>query len=176
LEPRQLEPEFQFSKNRTFGIGDVQLFPRSAFTRISLIGGILGGIPFWPFAPFLENIHNTVPGMISMEAQMGKLSNRIWIALVAAPLFAIGLIVGTALAQSKQAVPRAQDKQQLTDAEIKRILVLMDTDKNGKISKQEWMSFMEAEFNRLDTDKSGELDPKELSKSKLQTTFATEGK
>lgn len=108
---------------------------------------------------------------------MGKLSNRMWVVLLAAPLFAIGLLVGTALAQSKQAVPKAQDKQQLTDAEVKRLLLLMDTDKNGKISKQEWMNFMEGEFDRLDTDKSGELDPKELTKSRLQpSTFASEGK
>jgi Ca2+-binding EF-hand superfamily protein len=31
----------------------------------------------------------------------------------------------------------------------------MDTDKNGKISKQEFTKFMEAEFERLDKDKSG---------------------
>lgn len=41
----------------------------------------------------------------------------------------------------------------------------MDTDKNGKISKQEWMRFMEAEFDTLDTDKKGELDQKELLQS-----------
>jgi len=35
----------------------------------------------------------------------------------------------------------------------------MDTDKNGKISKQEWMKFMEAEFDRLDKNKTGELSP-----------------
>jgi EF hand domain-containing protein len=39
----------------------------------------------------------------------------------------------------------------------------MDTDKNGKISKQEWMNFMEAEFDRLDKAKNGQLDVKELA-------------
>jgi Ca2+-binding EF-hand superfamily protein len=38
----------------------------------------------------------------------------------------------------------------------------MDTDKNGKVSKEEFMHFMEAEFDFADTDKNGELDPKEL--------------
>jgi hypothetical protein len=53
----------------------------------------------------------------------------------------------------------------------------MDTDKNGRISKQEWMSFMEKEFDRLDPDKSGELDPKELAKSKVQVSnFSLAGK
>jgi Ca2+-binding EF-hand superfamily protein len=46
----------------------------------------------------------------------------------------------------------------------------MDTDKNGKISKEEWMKFMEAEFDRLDKDKSGELDVEEIAQSKLRAT------
>ena len=41
----------------------------------------------------------------------------------------------------------------------------MDTDKNGKISKQEWMKFMEVEFDKLDKDKTGELDRQELLQS-----------
>jgi hypothetical protein len=32
------------------------------------------------------------------------------------------------------------------------LLLLMDTNQNGRISKQEFMTFMEAEFDRLDTD------------------------
>jgi hypothetical protein len=47
-------------------------------------------------------------------------------------------------------------------------LLLMDTDKNGKVSKQEFMSFMEAEFDRLDTKHDGELDVKELAKLRLR--------
>jgi Ca2+-binding EF-hand superfamily protein len=45
---------------------------------------------------------------------------------------------------------------------------MMDTDKNGKISKKEFMDFMSAEFDRLDEDKSGELDVKELAQSQLR--------
>ena len=53
----------------------------------------------------------------------------------------------------------------------------MDTDKNGKISKQEWMTFMEAEFDRLDKAKNGQLDVKELAQSKLRVSnFSTFGK
>ena len=52
----------------------------------------------------------------------------------------------------------------------------MDTDKNGKISKKEWMTFMEAEFDRLDTDKSGELDVKELTQSQLRPRHASVGR
>jgi EF hand len=43
----------------------------------------------------------------------------------------------------------------------------MDTDENGKISKAEWMKFMSDEFDRLDKDKSGELDPEELKQSRI---------
>ena len=35
-------------------------------------------------------------------------------------------------------------------------MLLIDTDKSDKISKQEWMKFMEAEFDRLDKDKKGQ--------------------
>ena len=51
-----------------------------------------------------------------------------------------------------------------------QLLLLIDTDKNGKISKQEWMKFMEAEFDRLDKDKKGQLDAKELEQSKLRVS------
>ncbi|MFI4889506.1 MAG: EF-hand domain-containing protein [Steroidobacterales bacterium] len=43
-----------------------------------------------------------------------------------------------------------------------QLLQLMDTDKNGKVSKAEFMHFMEAEFDLADKNKDGELDPKEL--------------
>jgi hypothetical protein len=73
-------------------------------------------------------------------------------------------MLGTVFAQSKQATPKPQNQHQtqeeLKDA-VKRLLFLMDTDKNGKISKQEWMDFMSAEFDRLDKDKSGDLNPNE---------------
>jgi hypothetical protein len=74
-----------------------------------------------------------------------------------AALVATWTILGTAVAQ-RQAVPKAQDKLALGENEVKPLLLLMDTDENGKISKQEWMKFMEAEFDRLDKDKKGQLD------------------
>jgi hypothetical protein len=43
----------------------------------------------------------------------------------------------------------------------------MEADKNGKISKQEWMRFMDAQFDRLDKNKSGELDVKEIAQSQM---------
>jgi hypothetical protein len=78
-------------------------------------------------------------------------------------------ILGTAVAQ-RAAVPKPQDKLALGEPEVKQLLLLMDTDKNGKISKEEWLKFMEAEFDRLDKDKKGQLDVKELTQSKLRVS------
>jgi EF-hand domain pair len=44
-----------------------------------------------------------------------------------------------------------------------QLLKRMDTDQNGKVSKAEFMAFMSAEFDRLDADRSGELDANELA-------------
>jgi hypothetical protein len=86
-----------------------------------------------------------------------------------AVLVAIWAILGTAVAQ-KAAVPKSQDKLALGEPEVKQLLLLMDTDKSGKISKEEWMTFMESEFDRLDKDKKGQLDIKELEQSKLRVS------
>ena len=82
--------------------------------------------------------------------------------------FAIGSFVDSAIAQEKQTVPKAQDKIALSAGEVKQLVLMMDTDKSGKVSKKEFMDFMSAEFDRLDTDKSGELDVKELSQSQFR--------
>jgi hypothetical protein len=104
-----------------------------------------------------------------MEAVMDRLIKRIMIVLVFAPLLAVGPMLGTQFPQGKaQDLPKTQNKQELGEDEVKQLLFLMDTDKNGKISKREWMTFMEAEFDRLDKNKTGELDPKELAQSRLR--------
>jgi len=79
---------------------------------------------------------------------------------------ATAVAAATTLAQ-KRADPNPQDKLALADENVKKLLLLMDSDHNGKISKHEWMSFMEAEFNKLDKDGNGELDTKELLQSRL---------
>jgi hypothetical protein len=71
---------------------------------------------------------------------------------------------GAALAQ-KVPAPAKPDKFSLANEDIKELLLLMDTDKSGRVSKREWMNFMEAEFNRLDKDGNGELDLGELRQS-----------
>ncbi len=53
------------------------------------------------------------------------------------------------------------------EAEAKRLLLLMDRDQSGKVSRQEFMKFMEEEFQILDVNKDGELDVRELTQSRL---------
>jgi Ca2+-binding EF-hand superfamily protein len=49
------------------------------------------------------------------------------------------------------------------ETQAKQLLLLMDTDKNGKVSKAEFMAFMNAEFDSLDVNHDGVLDVKELT-------------
>ena len=62
------------------------------------------------------------------------------------------------VAQGKASVPRPQDTLALGENAAKDLLLLIEPDKNGKISRQAWMRFMGEEFDRLDKDKKGELD------------------
>jgi len=73
-------------------------------------------------------------------------------------------LVGPAAAQ-KASVPKQQDRLALGENEVRQLVALMDADSNGKVSKTQYMNFMEAEFERLDKDKKGELDVRELTKS-----------
>lgn len=97
-----------------------------------------------------------------------------WIAIAAAVgIFAVGAAVRTSIASgqaSTAAAPTFTPQSQPVAAgefEAKKLLVLMDTDKSGTVSKKEFMDFMEAEFDRLDTNKDGVLDVKELENSQL---------
>lgn len=78
--------------------------------------------------------------------------------------------VAAPLAAQKQPTPKTPDKYLLGQEQVKELLLLMDADMNGKISKDEWMKFMSVEFDRLDVNKDGELDVKEIAQSKLRAT------
>ena len=56
-------------------------------------------------------------------------------------------LAATALTQTKATAPKPQDKLRLAEEQAKQLLLLIDTENKGKISKQEWMKFMEAEFD-----------------------------
>lgn len=90
------------------------------------------------------------------------MSKQIKVVLTIAVLAAISAIPGNG-AEQRQTLPKAPDKQTLRVDEIKQLLLLMDTDKNGKISRDQWLTMMATEFDRLDKDKSGKLDVKEIA-------------
>jgi len=97
---------------------------------------------------------------------MLRQTNRVWIIMAITAIVATGGALGNAAAQ-KASVPKPQDKLALGEDEVKKLLLIMEPDKKGKISKQEYMKFMEAEFERLDKDKNGELDVKKLTQSSV---------
>jgi len=89
------------------------------------------------------------------------------IAGVAALLIATWTMQGTAVAQ-KAGIPQPQDKLALGEYEVKQLLILI-SDRNGRVTKEEWEKFVEAEFDKLDKKKSGELDIKQLVDWKSRT-------
>jgi EF hand domain-containing protein len=99
-------------------------------------------------------------------------------ALVISSLFVVGGIVGTAVAQERD-MPLPSEHRATVNArreEAKRLLLLMDTNKDGKVSKEEWMSFMEREFDRLDTNHDGFVDVKDLEHSQFHVGHGAVGK
>jgi hypothetical protein len=91
-----------------------------------------------------------------------------------AGLITAGAALPSALAgqNANGAPPRKEKNLTAGEKEAKKLLVLMDKDQNGKVSKEEFMSFMEAEFERLDKDKNGELDVQELTQSRVRSSGA----
>ena len=102
---------------------------------------------------------------------MLSLEKSVVVVVVAVGLFAIGtlgkgLISGDqtvaaapqAAATAGSAVTPQPRKVAAGTSEAMRLLRLMDTDKNGKVSKAEYMAFMAAEFDHRDINHDGELD------------------
>ena len=83
--------------------------------------------------------------------------------------FPMRTMLGTGVAQ-KASASKPQDNLALGEGEVKKMLLLMDTDNDGKVSKREFMRFMEAEFDRLDKKKEGKLDVKELTQPQAPPT------
>jgi hypothetical protein len=103
--------------------------------------------------------------------------NKLLPVCVAVTMSVFATIAGTAIAQKvDKSIPKPQRTLALGEDEVKQLVLLMDADKNGRVSKQEFLSFMSAEFDRLDVDKSGELDVKELAQSQIRPSRAAVGK
>jgi len=90
--------------------------------------------------------------------------NRVTAIAIMSALLVAGGTFRTAFAQ-KASVPKAQNRLALGEEQVRQLLLLMDANTQGKVSKQQYMKFMEAEFERLDRNKTGELDVKQVAHS-----------
>jgi hypothetical protein len=111
---------------------------------------------------FVRN-HHISPIATRIQKDIQNMNRR---NLMLALIGTTGSVALNAVAQ-KTTTAKPQDKVAVASNDVKELLLLMDADNNGKISKKEWMSFMEAEFNQLDKEGKGELDLKELAQSRL---------
>jgi hypothetical protein len=100
---------------------------------------------------------------------MQRRTNTVWILAILTVLLVTGTMLATAAAQ-KASVPKVQDRLAMGEEEVKHLLLLMNPDKQGMVSKQEYMKFMEAEFERLDREKKGELNVRKLTQSELSAS------
>jgi hypothetical protein len=84
---------------------------------------------------------------------------------VALALFAAGTLE-MAKAQKAAANLKAPDPVVQGEDHVKALLRLVsDKEKTDKVSEQEFLRFMTAEFERLDKNKTGELNAKDLAQS-----------
>jgi hypothetical protein len=110
-------------------------------------------------------MHKPFFNSVPRRSVVSKRWTMLLVILAVTGLFAM---VGTTIATQKVATPKAQDNVALGEAEVKKMLQLIDQGKDGKVSKQDFMNFMEAEFDRLDNTKEGKLDVKKLTQPPAQ--------
>jgi hypothetical protein len=106
---------------------------------------------------------------------MRKLSSKGKLIVSVLVLLVVFTVLGTAAAQ-KSSVPKPQDRLAMGEQNVKQLLLLMDTDKNGMVTEQAYMEFMKAEFHHLDTAHHGELNARALAQSNLTATNRFTGK
>ena len=112
-----------------------------------------------------SKMHKPFVNSVPRRSVVSKRWTMLLVILAVTALFAM---VGTTIAAQKVATPKAQDNVALGEAEVKKMLPLMDKDKDGTVSKQDFMNFMETEFDRLDKTKEGKLDVKKLTQPPAQ--------
>ncbi len=74
-------------------------------------------------------------------------------------------LVGTSLvlgAASTAAFAASRHTSATAEADVRHLLRLMDKDANGTVSKDEFLQYMSQTFDRLDVNKSGQLERGEL--------------
>jgi hypothetical protein len=106
------------------------------------------------------------------ESSMRNHANRVRLIIGAAVLVAALTVFGTAAAQ-KASAPKPQDRLAIGEQNVRQLLLLMDTNKDGMVSEAEYMRFMEAEFHRLDKANSGALNARELNQASISASRLT---
>jgi Ca2+-binding EF-hand superfamily protein len=80
----------------------------------------------------------------------------------------VGSLSTSAFAVSKHTARTASS----TDSNARQLLRMMDADRNGTVSKDEFLQYMSQTFDRRDVNKSGQLERNELSTSKRTAAAA----
>jgi hypothetical protein len=99
---------------------------------------------------------------------MRKAISNSWTIAILTVLLAAGIFLTTAAAQ-KASVPRAQDRLTMGEEPTKELLQVISANGRDVVTKQEYMKFAEAEFDRLDKEKAGAVNVRLFS----QTTVAS---
>jgi hypothetical protein len=63
---------------------------------------------------------------------------------------------------TKDLIVEFREQLEAGDGQAERLLSVMDKYRDGEMTKEEFLRLMDAEFDRLDTDKNGKLDANEL--------------
>jgi len=74
-------------------------------------------------------------------------------------LLGISLIVGSA---STSAFAVSKRTAGAASADVRALVRMMDRDQNGAVSRDEFLQYMGQTFDRLDVNRSGQLEPSEL--------------
>ena len=74
-------------------------------------------------------------------------------------LAGISLVVGSV---STDAVAQSRRTNAAATRDVQQLIRMMDADRNGVVSKEEFMNYMSQTFDRLDVNRSGTLEPNEL--------------
>ena len=98
---------------------------------------------------------------------MRRRINFVWILGILTVPVAMGTLLTAATAQ-KSSVPRVHDLLVMGEEHVKQLLPLMNANKEGMVSKQEFMKFMAAEFDRLDKEKKGEFGRTEADTIRIE--------
>jgi CRISPR/Cas system-associated endonuclease Cas3-HD len=82
-------------------------------------------------------------------------------------VFVVALTFLSTAGAQKASAPRPQDALAIGEEHVRELLLMMKTDQNGNVTKQEYMRFMEAEFERLDKKQEGSLNARALNQASI---------